>query len=84
MESNIAVILFDEAGKAELAYEGFSKLEAEGKIKIDDAIIAYRDPRDEATLLPSEQTATNIFLLYTRPLFLTLYNERRLERINNQ
>lgn len=58
MESNIVVILFDEAGKAELAYEGFSKLEEEGKIKIDDAVIAYRDPRGEATLLPSEQTAT--------------------------
>jgi uncharacterized membrane protein len=58
MESNIVVILFDEPGKAELAYEGLEKLENEGKIAIDDAVIASREPEGERTLLPSEQTGT--------------------------
>jgi uncharacterized membrane protein len=58
MDSNIVVILFDEAGKADLAYEGFENLEKDGKIVIDDAVIASRDPLGEPMLLPTEQTGT--------------------------
>ena len=35
MESNIVVILFDESGKAEMAYEWFDKLKNEGRSVID-------------------------------------------------
>ena len=58
MDRNIVVILFDEAGKAGLAYEGFEDLEKEGKIVIDDAVIASRAPLGEPTLLPTEQIGT--------------------------
>ena len=58
MDSNIVVILYDEAGKAKLAYKGFDSLEKDGKIVIEDAVIASRDPLGEPMLLPTEQTGT--------------------------
>ncbi len=58
MEGNIVVILFDEPDKAALAYEGLEGLEKDGKIVIEDAVIASREPFGESTLLPSEQTGT--------------------------
>ena len=58
MDSNIIVILFDGAGKAAVAYEGLEELEQEGKVVIEDAVIASRDPLGEPTILPTEQTGT--------------------------
>jgi uncharacterized membrane protein len=58
MESNIAVILFNEAGKAEMAYEGLEAMEEDGKLVIDDAVIASRGPEGVPTVLPTEQTGT--------------------------
>ncbi len=55
MDSKIVVILFDEPGKAEMAYKGFEKLENEGKIAIDDAVIASRELEGGHTLQPTGQ-----------------------------